>query len=96
MCRAIAVDASDSARLSAVSAGQNCRVGDTARDTLSLALHFSEMATEHVQPPNNEPSLELPVEELLKRAKPLPPHEQMVIEGLTEEEGLAWLDAVNS
>jgi len=54
------------------------------------------MATEHVQPPINEPSLELPVEELLKRAKPLPPHEQMVIEGLTEEEGLAWLDAVNS
>jgi len=61
-----------------------------------VGLHFSEMATEHVQPPINEPSLELPVEELLKRAKPLPPHEQMVIEGLTEEEGLAWLDAVNS
>jgi len=32
-------------------------------------------------------SLELPVEELLRRARPLPPHDAMVIEDLSEEEG---------
>ena len=40
--------------------------------------------------------LELPVEELLRRARPLPPHEQMVIDDLTEEEGAAFLAAVDS
>jgi hypothetical protein len=39
---------------------------------------------------------ELPVQELLRRARPLPPHEQMVIEDLTEEEGAAFLAAVGS
>lgn len=43
-----------------------------------------------------EPHLELPVEELLRRARPLPPHEEMVIEDLTEEEGVAFLAAVDS
>lgn len=36
-------------------------------------------------------SLELPVEELLRRARPLPPHEEMVIDDLTVEEGAAFL-----
>jgi hypothetical protein len=36
---------------------------------------------------NREEHLELPVEELLRRARPLPPHDQMVIEDLSEEEG---------
>jgi hypothetical protein len=40
--------------------------------------------------------LELPVEELLRRGRPLPPHEEMVIEDLTDEEGLAFFEAVNS
>jgi hypothetical protein len=40
-------------------------------------------------------SLELPVEELLRRARPLPPHEEMVIEDLDEAEGLAFLAALN-
>jgi len=40
--------------------------------------------------------LELPVEELLRRARPMPPHEEMVIEDLTEEEGAAFLAAVDS
>jgi hypothetical protein len=40
--------------------------------------------------------LELPVEELLRRARPLPPHDEMVIEDLTEEEGAAFLAAVDS
>ena len=39
----------------------------------------------------NEPSMELPVEELLGRARPLPPHAEMVIDDLTEEEGWAFL-----
>jgi hypothetical protein len=38
--------------------------------------------------------LELPVEELLRRARPLPPHDEMLIDGLSEEEGAAFLDAV--
>jgi hypothetical protein len=41
-------------------------------------------------------SLELPVEELLRRGRPLPPHEEMVMEDLTDEEGLAFFEAVNS
>ena len=41
------------------------------------------------------PSLELPVEELLRRARPLPPHEEMLIEELDEAEGLAFLAALN-
>jgi len=32
------------------------------------------------------------VEELLRRARPLPPHEEMVIEDLAEEEGLAFYE----
>jgi hypothetical protein len=39
-------------------------------------------------------SLELPVEELLRRARPLPPHEEMVIDDLTEEEAAAFLAAL--
>jgi hypothetical protein len=46
---------------------------------------------------NPEPQhLELPVEELLRRARPLPPRDEMVIEDLTEEEGAAFLAAVDS
>ena len=40
--------------------------------------------------------LELPVEELLRRARPLPPRAEMVIEDLTEEEGQAFLAAIDS
>lgn len=37
---------------------------------------------------------ELPVEELLRRARPLPPHEEMAIEDLSEDEGRAFLAAL--
>ena len=47
-------------------------------------------------PDNREEHLELPVDELLRRARPLPPHDEMVIEGLSEEEGAAFLAAVES
>jgi hypothetical protein len=40
--------------------------------------------------------LELPVEELLRRARPLPDHDEMVIEDLTVEEGEAFLAAIGS
>ena len=36
-------------------------------------------------------SLELPVEELLCRARPLPPHDEMVIDDLDEAETAAFL-----
>jgi hypothetical protein len=45
---------------------------------------------------NKGESLELPVEELLRRGRPLPPHAEMVIEDLTEEEGAAFLSAVEA
>ncbi|MDO8208905.1 hypothetical protein [Conexibacter sp. CPCC 206217] len=44
----------------------------------------------------SEPNLELPVEELLRRARPLPRHEEMVIGDLSEDEGAAFLTAVKS
>ena len=47
-------------------------------------------------PDNREEYLELPVEELFRRARPLPPHAEMVIEDLSEEEGVAFLAAVES
>jgi hypothetical protein len=45
---------------------------------------------------NKEEHLELPVEELLRRARPLPPHDEMLIEDIDEEEGAAFLAAVDS
>ena len=47
------------------------------------------MSTEPVVPESG--SLELPVEELLRRVRPLPPHEEMVIEDLDDDEGTAFL-----
>ena len=44
--------------------------------------------------PNPGRSLELPVEELFRRARPLPPHDEMVIDDLTDEEGAAFLAAL--
>ena len=41
------------------------------------------------------PSMELSVEALLRRARPLPPHEEMVIDDLTLEEGEAFLQAIS-
>jgi len=46
-------------------------------------------------PPVTE-SLELPVDELLRRSRPLPPHSEMVIDDLTPEEGEAFLEAIRS
>jgi hypothetical protein len=53
------------------------------------------MSTEPVRSSCGE-NLELPVEELLRRARPLPSHEEMVIDELTEEEGAAFLAALEA
>ena len=51
------------------------------------------MSTERVTPESG--SLELPVEELFRRARPLPPHEEMVIEDLEDDEGTAFLASLH-
>jgi hypothetical protein len=50
----------------------------------------------HASDDSAKRDLELPVEELLRRARPLPPHDEMMIEDLTEAEGVAFLEAVES
>ena len=52
-----------------------------------------EMSSESAVP-THLPILELPVEELLHRARALPPLEEMLIEDLDEAEGLAFLAAL--
>lgn len=52
----------------------------------------SEMSSEPFELKHDD--RELPVEELLRRARPMPPHEDMVIVDLTSEEGEAFLDAL--
>lgn len=44
--------------------------------------------------PRPQESLELPTDELLRRARPLPPRDEMVIDDLTEAEGEAFLAAL--
>ena len=53
------------------------------------------MSTHRADKPK-EQHLELPVAELLRRARPLPPYDEMVIEDLSEEEGAAFLAAIES
>jgi hypothetical protein len=43
--------------------------------------------------PSSASSLELPVDVLFKRARPLPPHDEMVIDDLPPDEGAAFLAA---
>jgi hypothetical protein len=54
-----------------------------------------KMSSEPVQSGRGE-SLEFPLEELLRRARPLPPHGKMLIDDLTEEEGAAFLAALEA
>ncbi len=55
----------------------------------------NEMLTPQPESTPNE-SLELPVEEFLRRGKPHPPYGEQVIEDLTPEEAEAFLAAVLS
>lgn len=50
----------------------------------------------HDLSPSDAESLELPVEELLRRGRPHLPYGEQVIDDLTPEEGEAFLDAVRS
>ena len=54
-----------------------------------------EMSTEPVTS-RHTGSLELSVEELLRRALPVPPHEEMLIDDLSEAEGVAFLAALEA
>ena len=54
------------------------------------------MSTDPATPAPKQSHRELPVEELLRRVKPMPPPEDFVIEDLTPEEGEAFLEAVRS
>jgi hypothetical protein len=54
-----------------------------------------EMSNPHPQP-SGEQSLELSVAALLTRARPLPPHDEMVIEDLTPDEGAEFLAALQA
>ncbi len=78
--------------------GPNSRAAPTVgcSGSLSTASYTSETVSTHRANNSEEQHLELPVEELLRRARPLPPHDEMVIEDLTEEDGAAFLAAVNS
>lgn len=55
---------------------------------------WSVMSTHGDQSAQQPEHLELPVEELLRRARPLPPHEDMLIDGVDAEEGRAFLAAI--
>jgi hypothetical protein len=69
---------------------------DTLDDACSDALYTSGIVSTHPASQSEPEHLELPVEELLRRARPLPDHDEMVIEGLSKEEGEAFLTAVQS
>jgi len=53
----------------------------------------TEMSSPHPEPTPYE-SLELPVEEVLRRGRPHPPYGEQVIDDLPPEEAEAFLDAV--
>ena len=55
----------------------------------------TEMSNPHPEPAPDE-SLELPVDELLRRGRSHPPYGEQVIDDLTSEEAEAFLDAVLS
>jgi hypothetical protein len=58
-------------------------------------LHFKAVSMHPAHQSEHE-HLELSVEELFRRARPLPDHDEMVIEDLSEDEGEAFLAAVES
>ncbi len=55
-----------------------------------------EMSSTEPLPTSHDESRDLPVPELLRRARPLPPPGDMVIGDLTEEEGAAFLAALEA
>lgn len=59
-------------------------------DSLNIEMSTEPVTSSHIG------SLELSVEELLGRARPLPPHEEMLIDDLSEAEGVAFLAALEA
>jgi len=70
-------------------------VGEPVRRGV-VALRTLEVMSTHRAKVSEEQHLELPVEELLRRARPLPAHDEMVIEDVSVEEGEAFVLAVQS
>ena len=66
-----------------------------ARRGVAALRTLEAMSTHRANVPE-EQHLGLPVEELLRRARPLPPHDEMVIEELGADEGEAFVLAVGS
>jgi hypothetical protein len=62
----------------------------------AIATYSQALAATHHADNTKQAHLELPVEELLRRARPLPPHDEMVIEDIDEQEGAGFLAAVDS
>jgi hypothetical protein len=52
------------------------------------------MSTQPSDATKSTQSLELPVDELMRRGGPFPPHEEMIIEGLTDDGEEAFLRAL--
>lgn len=56
----------------------------------------SAMSLTDPLPHSHDGTRELPVPELLRRARPLPPPDDLTIDDLTEEEGAAYLAALEA
>lgn len=69
------------------SAGSSIAVRQRAYTEPTVSTHRADHDEQH---------LEIAVEDLLRHARPLPPHDEMVIEDLGAEEGAAFLAAVDS
>jgi hypothetical protein len=52
------------------------------------------MSTQPAEPDDRSATMELPVEELLRRARPLSSLGELVIDDLSDEEGEAFLAAI--
>lgn len=70
--------------------------GRPPRRRLYASQYTSRIVSAHPASNGEHEHLELPVEELLRRARPLPDHDEMMIEDLTQEEGEAFLAAIRS
>jgi hypothetical protein len=68
----------------------------TGRSLSAMLPTLQRAVSTHPASQSKPEHLELPVEELFRRARPLPDHDEMVIEDLSEEEGEAFLAAVQS
>lgn len=64
--------------------------------TIRTAPRLPRTVSTHPADNSDEEHRELRVEELLHRARPLYPDDEMVIDDLTDEEGEAFLAAVKS